>query len=222
VPWRSSLQHLAPGESAVVLSRGRRLELVLRTSDGRALPDTLAPIVFDGELLPWVWSCRFGSPGTDPGYALDRYGSRSFLVSAPASDAHLFVLIDEPGFLRGFQAGPVTDTMIVTGRLEIPLPAPAVVRCLIEPPAASPEGGDLLVEVKRRVVLPAGSIRTFVLERRPFDPGTSEIRFDDLAPGTYTFTLVGGTPSETEPDSESQRKIELSSAATYEVVLSSP
>jgi hypothetical protein len=219
--WRGSLADFERQKEALVLLPARTFELELSTADGRPVPESLMPIVFDPEFAPTVWLKRAWDGPPVSCLPVERSGAQSFLVSAPANPAQLFVLIDEPGFLRAFQAGPITDTMIATGSLAVPLPAPASVKCRIERPPE--QRGDLFVEIHRALDA-AGRTVAVPVQRRAV--GTSSVvRVDDLAPGSYTFSLVvgeGSPPRKGGPDSPDRKRIDVLSAAAYEMVLSAP
>jgi hypothetical protein len=222
--WRGSLAEIGREAGPIVLAPGRTFELALSTADARPVPESLLPVVFDSEFAPMVWRGRvWGGPRVSC-LPVERYGSKSFVVSAPAGPAQLFVLIDEPGFLRAFQAGPITDSMIATGRLEVPLPAPATVRCRIERQDVAADSGELFLEVHRSLDVPGGGRVVVPVDRSAVEPAASEVSFGDLAPGSYTFSLVAGeAPSPTSgPETPSRKRIAVLSAVAYEVVLTAP
>ncbi len=220
--WRAPLEDVGRQELRVALSPGRRLELVLRTLDERPIPDSLTPIVFDRQLALDAWS------GIEPGisrlsyHPVEKYGSRSFLVSAPMIPTELYVLIDEPGFLRAFQAGPITDAMIATGRLEVVLPAPAVVRCRYVAPTT--EGEDERgFEVARHQELPGTGRHDFTVVRKEFEGSNPSLHCDDLAPGSYSFSVFAGSSAPLPDPSRSVspeecKQLEVESAVEYRLV----
>lgn len=124
-------------EQTVRLTKGQRIELVLTSKDGRAVPETLEPIVVFPDFQKRVWR-SFQHRGRNE---LDlnftsltklRPGHYHFYIAEDSPDIYIF--LDHPGFMRSFRAGPFGKEELADGKLEIELPKPAELEIVVKPP----------------------------------------------------------------------------------------
>ncbi len=223
-PQRMRLDVPVPDATRIVLSEGRRVELVLTPEDGRELPQPLRPVVFDSELGADAWLSVQPEMDVFMTFPVEKDGAGNFVFSAPTDARELFVLVHEPGFLRAFQAGPLTPAMLETGRLEVVLPAPGSVRCQFGPPPdrKEPPYSACGVEVGRFHDLPNAESWYFALAREEHSNTGFLASWNDLAPGHYAFEVFTGTAAtredRTRPGAFEDRKdLEIQSGTKHEL-----
>jgi thiol-disulfide isomerase/thioredoxin len=115
----------------ISLTKGLSIDLVLTTADGRSIPESLIPMIVFPEYEPRIWmnnqtydgEYRHRSDYNMHSLFKKKAGHYMFNVSEQSSD--IFILIDHPGFLRAFRAGPFTKEDLAGGQLKIELPRPA-------------------------------------------------------------------------------------------------
>ncbi len=214
----------APDATRIVLQQGRKVELVLTPEDGRELPQSLRPIVFDAELGADAWLSVQPDMQVFMTFPVEKIGASSFVFSAPTDARELFVLVHEPGFLSAFQAGPLTPAMLETGRLEVILPAPGSVRCQFGPPPdrSAPPYSACGVEVGRFHDLPNAESWYFAVAQEEYSNTGFLADWHDLAPGHYAFEVFTGTAAtredRTRPGAFEDRKdFEIQSGTKHEL-----
>ncbi len=184
-PWWS--QKETPHEAVVFsnVALRPRVELVLRDAGGRALPESLEPIVVASDDIREL--LRKSGPA-DHRVPLGRLDAGRFRVEWDgASPLHLF--INEPGFLRGFYAGPFEPEALASGRIEIDLPMPGRLAATIRPDGVFQRRNDYTAaEIGIRREMPHSGIAGpswYLLSR---SNGRTEwtLELDDLAPGNYS------------------------------------
>ena len=127
----------------ISLTKGLSIDLVLITADGTSIPEALMPTIVFPEYEPRVW---MSNQTYDGGYRHrsdynmhslfeKKPGHYVFNVSEQSSD--VFILIDHPGFLRAFRAGPFTKEDLAGGRLKIRLPRPGTLEVVFGSPKDS-------------------------------------------------------------------------------------
>jgi len=125
-------------EKQIVLQKGK-CELILKTADGRRIPENLKPIVVFSEFETLAlssyqfWSrVRFQSDLNMTSLVKVEDGRYVFNISDDSPE--FFVIIDCPGFLRAFRSGPYNVKQLQNNKLHIELPQPADVDVKFEPP----------------------------------------------------------------------------------------
>ncbi len=124
----------------VALAKSVR-RLVLKCADGRAVPESLKPVVVLKEFWKravFQWQTREGRHRTDLNMtSLKPVGAGEYTFGISEQTPAFYVCIDHPGFLRAFIGGPFHAEDFDDGTLEVKLPRPAVVWMEFEPPAVS-------------------------------------------------------------------------------------
>lgn len=137
-----SMQNVtAPSDEPVrvMLGRGRQVEIALNAPDGMELPPTLRPIVFaEGQsVAAWLTNVqRYKNPGQQGMFSAEipeRMGAGRFRIDVPTNCKAIWILVNEPGVLRAFQAGPFDEPAMSTGSIEIALPRPATLAVHLGP-----------------------------------------------------------------------------------------
>jgi thiol-disulfide isomerase/thioredoxin len=187
----------------------RKIELALAASEGTALPDSLTPHVFRQNEMTRVWnrvvlgrtpSQRAAGQATGQRrgpapIAVARTDAGRFAFEIAGEDSTFFVLVNEPGFLRGFVAGPFDAAEIEAGRLSIQLPAAAKLSATFAPAEgvgdeATYDIARLAVAVERR--LGRGRAQAYNVMQVQADGQSASIQADDLAPGIFRLTAAIG------------------------------
>ncbi len=188
-------------EQKVTLTKGQCIELVLTAKNGRAIPDTLEPIVVFPDFQKEIWRIfqhqgryEFGLNFTSL-YKL-RPGYYNFHIAEDSPE--IYVFLDHPGFMRAFRAGPFRKEELADGKLEIELPEPAKLEIVVKPPKEPLEK------------LPYDVWRVNIDRQSPDDETTGyplvsigsdemDVRIDRqfLAPGGYWVTFETGPADRT-------------------------
>jgi thiol-disulfide isomerase/thioredoxin len=170
----------------VRLQKGRAVELVLKPAAGTSIPETLAPVIFDESTAIPAWmGIQPDARGRDFSLAaVRRTGPGRYTFHVAKETSGLYVLINEPGFLRGFQAGPFGADQLAKGRLEIELPKPYSVTARFRPAKAGMKVPytECWAEIVRLQMLPGGRRWSFIVGKAEAAAPSLEATFADLAP----------------------------------------
>ena len=182
---------------------GRTVDIALTQAAGTSLPQDLQPIIFAEGISVAAWLAnvqRVGTEGSQSSSSGDkafnptvpvREGSR-FRVQVPEDCQSMWVLINHPGFLRCFQAGPFDRAAIERGSIDIALPRPATVTVNITPDAEKPhEYKACMFEVMTSPEIPDGGW-SFQLHQQFASEPSLKATLVDLAPGNYQVSAQTG------------------------------
>jgi thiol-disulfide isomerase/thioredoxin len=98
----------------------------LKPPEGLELPENLTPFVFTEDMLGSVQ--RYFANDSDPKpetIPLRTLGSGRFSFPKPSLSNKIFILINHPGFIRGFVLGPFTGDKFRNDELDVAIPKPA-------------------------------------------------------------------------------------------------
>jgi thiol-disulfide isomerase/thioredoxin len=186
----------------IAMHPGRSVEIAIAPAEGTTLPADLKPIIFAEGLSVSAWLANVqgrGRESTQPATAdatfnptvAVREGSR-FRVHVPEDCQSMWVLINHPGFLRCFQAGPFDRAAIERGTIDIALPKPATLNVNIAPEADKPHDYKAcMFEVMTSPEIPDGGWSFRVQQQFAADQ-TLKATLADLAPGNYQVIAQTG------------------------------
>ncbi len=197
-----SMETIRTGQDAVhlvTLSRGQTIDLILKDPDGREFPEDLEPILFvEGQSVN-AWLAGIDAPQSDDRDVFsttvtENLGGGRYRFSVPDNCNGLYVLINHPGFLRGFQAGPFDTSQIEAGTIEIELPRPGTLSVSVKPASETlpPDYTGCGVAISYRPDIPAGNI-SFGYPPVYSENQTQHVTHDDLAPGYWVVEAITGT-----------------------------
>ncbi|MCX7717137.1 MAG: TlpA family protein disulfide reductase [Candidatus Sumerlaeaceae bacterium] len=179
-----------PGEMTVRLGRGRPVTLEITREDGQPLPQTLEPIIADRDTLEAIW-CTLGwqtGPLRFGLYPVRRMAPNRWEFGAKPGQHEVFVIVDEPGLLRHFVAGPLNVEDGTTASLIVRLPKACAITARFRPAegVARPAYRRCTLAVTRSVDVPGGKPSNYGTTVASFtgEGPTVEHVFDDLAPPT--------------------------------------
>lgn len=142
--WSMEKTDVGPdAEHWATLSRGLAIELALVDPDGREIPDDLDPIVFVEDQWMAAWVRGVSNPKPNQRFSAaeaERTAPGRYRFNVPDECGDLYLLVNHPGFLRGFQAGPFGDDEIDSGVIEIELPRPGALEVRVGPASAAKPG----------------------------------------------------------------------------------
>ncbi|MBZ0171778.1 MAG: TlpA family protein disulfide reductase, partial [Phycisphaerales bacterium] len=195
--WSMEKTDVGPdAEHWTTLARGRTVELALTDPDGREIPADLVPIMFVEDQWMAAWVRGVSDPKPNERFSAaepERTGAGRYRLNVPDECDDLYVLVNHPGFLRGFQAGPIGNAEIESGAITIDLPRPGSLEVRVEP-ASETEPGYTGCGVSLSFgpgVPDRGYTFGFPAE---FSPGTScGAKYDDLVPGRWSVGAFTGS-----------------------------
>ena len=176
-------------EQTVRLTKGQRIELVLKAEDGRAIPETLEPTVVFPDFQKRVWRSfqHQGRHELDLNFtSLTKLRPDRYRFYIAEDSPEIYVFIDHPGFMRAFRAGPFGREELADGKLEIKLPKPAELEIMVKPPKEPLEKLPYdvwIVEIDRQS--PDDKTTGYPLARVQSDEMDMRIDRKYLAPGGY-------------------------------------
>ncbi|MCX7717136.1 MAG: TlpA family protein disulfide reductase [Candidatus Sumerlaeaceae bacterium] len=188
----------------VRLKKGREVELRLNPAEGTSIPETLEPIICDETMLGAAW-IGLSPDSADKGFSLasvTRTGTGRYTFQVAKETSGLYVLIHEPGFLRGFQAGPFGADQVAKGRIEVDLPKPVTLTARFRPakPDTPATYTACWAAIDRLVMLPGERFMYMKIAQTEAAGTTLEAQFSDLAPldlrGRYSVEAGTGRLSE--------------------------
>ncbi|MEN3000847.1 MAG: thioredoxin-like domain-containing protein [Armatimonadota bacterium] len=202
LPVQEQLKPAVGSTYTVRLRRGRPLEITLLNETGKPLPEPLNIAIFrlqedTFEAVFNYMDYEFDAQGYRKGFrlysefGLEPLGEGRYRCSLPEDwSGPLLVMVEHPGFLRGFDA--VIDAgSVKQGRAEIRLPKP----CRLEIQAdvsRAPKGvyGRFTVSLSKSVLTPF----SMPFGYNPVEERVEKQRtlvLDDLSPGEYLVDLIG-------------------------------
>jgi thiol-disulfide isomerase/thioredoxin len=178
------------------LERGSVLELVLTNEDGRFIPKDLKPIVYvpGQSVAAWLSGVQ-----RSPSVEIDSVFSTAvlqagregrFTLRVPEPCPPLYVIVNHPGFLRAFQAGPLE---VKEGQVWVQLPSSGAIKVVLAPrQGIEPEYQACGAEVDVAPQIPEGGW-SFRVAGQDRQAPRLEAHFDDLAPSGYSVRGFTGT-----------------------------
>jgi hypothetical protein len=185
----------------VQLEKGSRVELTIKPPEKKALPADLQPVIVQTDELARAWSSLSSSAVVSgemervfSTVLLENLGNGHYAFQVTEDTPGLYVLIEHPGFVRQFEAGPFTKQQLASGKIETTVPATGGLNVTLRVPddkttAAEVEGVEpsleysCILNIARRAgkgpdmqTVPVSSMGT----RR-----TKVFSVSDLAPGIY-------------------------------------
>ncbi len=216
------------------LKKGLGIHLVLETADTRAIPESLIPTVVFREYESRAW---LGKQTYNGEYrhridfnltAITKKGPGHFVFNVSEQSPDIFILIEHPGFLRAFRAGPFSEEDLKRGQLKIELPEPTtleVVFGLAEDIAAELPYGACKITVGQQVPETDNTFRPVTIIRT--DTPYLHMAPEYLAPGQYMVRCETGPGEKSAPWVQGQihpayfhdyKKISLSPGQTEKMV----
>lgn len=186
----------------VSLDEGRLIEVRLAPPEGASLPDELTPIIFAEGQSVAAWLTQVQRFNSDEGSkacfnaALPRrIGEGRFNVRVPGDCENIWVLVNHPGFLRAFQAGPFA-TRSGEGLIEAALPRPATLAIRLVPDqSAAHDYRNCGVVVFASPEIPDGGW-SFTVFSEYVESQSLQADLTDLAPQYYYVNAVTGTKAD--------------------------
>jgi thiol-disulfide isomerase/thioredoxin len=124
-------------ERTVRLTKGQSIEMVLTEKNGRAISDSLIPLVVFPDFQDTAWHSfqHKGKYEFDYNFtSLVKVKAGHYTFNIADDSPEIYVFIDHPGFMRAFRAGPFSRKELADGRLKVELPKPATLEVVFEPP----------------------------------------------------------------------------------------
>ncbi len=192
----------------VVLGKGRRIELTLEPPEGMKIPDSLEPATFFVAQAPLA---MFGIEATSQRQPdrvfnltpMEKLDENRFVFHIPKDHPDVYFEISEPGFLRGFIAGPYGTNDFPGERVTIELPVPGRLEARIRPPSETEYGGvsacSFVVSRMSTDFTLNGLPLAFQCFFRIMDGTSGTLKLIDLPPGTYTVIGQTRAPSTDPP-----------------------
>lgn len=212
-------------EALVQLSPGKRVELKLTTADGRAVPDTLLPAVYDEAYAIPAWVSQ-QSDGERKPFTLalvERTGPGHYAFHVNEDTSGIYVLVNEPGFMQAFAAGSFTSDDVKRGLIEIKLPRPAAITAEYTAVASGGEPPSLAwMELARSQTLPPDRNWSFRIARVEDTTFPMTHVFDALAPGKYSVEAQPGSYESRhsqETRTRDSRSVTVEEGSSYTVKL---
>ncbi len=176
-------------QKQIILQSGKR-ELILRTADGREIPNEVVPmVVFSDFEKKALRSYQSWSRGRNPAdlnmTSLIKTDEGRYVFFIADDSPEFYVFIDYPGFLRAFRKGPYSARDLKHNRLEIKLPKSAIVKAKFEPP--SDWVGELPFEEcgLRIIWLKPGTTSGYPVLKIESEGPRLEMEEEYFAPGDY-------------------------------------
>ncbi len=185
---------------SVPIKRGTEVALQLETDDNRDIPGDLRPAVFPENWGRDVWLSA--DPNRTEKYApetllspmaVNAADNGRFITHIDAESTEpLYVLINHPGFLRGFQAGPFDPKEWATSKsVTVTLPKPGGLEATFEyKENEKPESPVVTMELHRTQKVPGQNTwgLGFMTKEQPVTSAT--LVADDLASGSFSVSLT--------------------------------
>lgn len=180
-------------ERTVRLTKGKCVELVLTTKDGRTIPEALEPTVVFPDFQKKVWRSfqHQGKYEFDYNFtSLAKVKAGHYTFNIADDSPQIYVFIDQPGFMRAFRAGPFGNKDLADDKLEIELPKPVELEIVVESPKEL--SGNLLYDVWGVNIIrqsPDNETTGYPLTSIKSDKMDMRIDREFLAPGGYWITF---------------------------------
>lgn len=195
---------------SVTLDRGRPIELILHPAPQTELPESLLPMVFtEGQsVAAWISGVQrlrpeHGSAAIFSAAIPKAMGDGRFQIHVPNDCEALWVLINHPGYLRAFQAGPFDSQSLAAGRIEVDLPEPASLAIRIAPDEnAAHDYSQCGTLVYISPEIPDGGWM-FSIFSQWSDEKTLAADLPDLTPGRYSIDALTGSKDQRSDRSRS-------------------
>ena len=188
-------EYKGPTKETVTLTPGHLVELSIRTSDGRAIPENVIPSVVFTDYAGWVRAGRMPE-NTRPGRIFDFEMSKvncidkgRYQFRVPDKSPAFFLSIHEPDFMRLLETEVISEEELADGRIEWQLPEPAKLNIRFELPEAGerPEYDFSLVRIASHVP-DAG--KYYTVWQGKYDNLSFDTMLDDLPPNNYLLTML--------------------------------
>lgn len=181
-------------EKIVTLTPGHLVELSVKTSDGRAIPEHVIPSVVFTDFAGWVRVGRMPE-NMRPGRVFDFEMSKvncidkgRYQFRVPVKTPAFFLSIHEPGFMRLIETKVISEDELADRRIEWQLPEPAELNIRFEYPDTNkrPKCDYSLVRIASHVP-DAGTGYTVWQEK--YDNLSFDTILDDLPPNNYMLSI---------------------------------
>lgn len=183
----------------IKVNPGKPMELRLTTSDKRAIPAGLSPVISLPQFLrswfPLSTQMIKGEPARSS-WAQEKEPGTFEIYVDETSTAPLSLLLDAPGFLRGYHELIETTAALQNGHVELTLPEPGTLSAHVTIPdnLKSAEGKPISVSLSGGTRMGSKYIPTFATEQtKPLQSPRVTFEFPDLAPGEYGAYAQAGT-----------------------------
>lgn len=196
---------------SVKMAEGKQVKLQLKDDAGRPIPSKLLPAVFPESWGTNVWRSiqehsdekLYAPEAMFSPVAVTRAegggtatGNFTFNVD-PKSTEPLYVLINQPGFLRAFQAGPfIAADLAASGKLQVDLPKPASLTAKFNLNGNKPETSAVTMGLKTSRKIPGAHTWHLRLFHNEMPPDSATLELSDLAPGKYIVSMTMGSSSQ--------------------------
>lgn len=185
----------------VVLNQGRSVEVVLGAAEGMELPRRLRPIVFaEGQsVAAWLTNVQefnkeYGAEARFSAAIPEGLGGGRYRVAVPADCGRFWVLVNEAGFLRAFQAGPF-EAEAMSEPIAIALPRPATLAIRLAPDEQTAHAyTNCATIVYASPEIPDGGW-SFAVHVQYSPEQTLEAELTDLSPDFYSVNAMTGDKS---------------------------
>lgn len=183
----------------VRLKQGTEVVVKLESADDQAIPAELRPALFPEKWGRDVWLST--SPERTGKYAPETLlspiavkaaGDGRFIAQIDAGSTEpLYMLINHPGFLRAFQAGPFDPAEWATSRtVAVSLPEPATLTAMFEyEENEKPESSVVTMEINRSQKVPGQNTWGLGLVSEELPLTSATLTADDLASGSYSVEV---------------------------------
>ena len=187
-------EYRGPTKETVTLTPGHLVELSVRTSDDRAIPNNIIPLVVYTDYAGWVRAGRMPE-NIRPGHVFDFEMSKvncidkgRYQFRVPAKIPAFFLSIHEPGFMRLIETKVISEDELADGRIEWQLPEPSKLNIRFEYPDTSerPKCDFSLVRIASQIP-DVGNYYTVWQEK--YDNLSFDTMLDDLPPNNYMLSM---------------------------------
>jgi len=187
------MEYKGPTKETMTLTPGHLVELSVKTSDGRAIPENVIPSVVYTDYAGWVRVGRMPQ-NIRPGHVFDFEMSKvncidkgRYQFRVPVKTPAFFLSIHEPGFMRLIETKVISEDELADGRIEWKLPEPAKLNIRFEYPDTNKTEYDFsLVRIASHIP-DAGKYYTVWQEK--YDNLSFDTMLDDLPPNNYWLSM---------------------------------
>jgi thiol-disulfide isomerase/thioredoxin len=188
------MEYKGPTKETMTLTPGHPVKLSVRTSDGRAIPKNVTPLVVYTDYAGRVRAGRMPE-NMRPGRVFDfemskvnRIDKGRYQFRVPVETPAFFLSIHEPGFMQLIETEVISEDELADGRIEWQLPEPAKLNIKFEYPDTGerPEYDFSLVRIASHI---PDVGKHYTVWQEKYDNLSFDTILDDLPPKNYLLTM---------------------------------
>jgi thiol-disulfide isomerase/thioredoxin len=125
------LEYTMPVKETVTLTPGRLVDLLVRTADGRSIPQEITPLVIYSDFIHRVRPSRMPEnqrPGEVDDFEMSkvqRIAEGHYQFRVPVKTSPFLLAIHAPGFMRSVESNYFDEDALTNGKIEWEIPAAA-------------------------------------------------------------------------------------------------